>query len=384
MDTSPTPPANPEIQTKVEIASRPRFPWAIVFFVFLLAVVTTTLVTFVLPESYSSTARVKIEPDRSDIRGLPEREVMTGYDPHFMQTEFEVMQSELVLENVISALNLNVEWGRKYAGGAVLKTSETIALLKGHMDLRPVRNTSLIEIRVFGESPDEAARIANMIAEVYRQYRQEEHEKLIRGDIVALMLKYKESNEKIRKIRAEITELSGEKDGRDTNRLEEAKRQLDEHLGYAHILFTRIANEDTAASIPAPNLAQILDHAMPNLRPVRPNKPFNIALGIIVGGVSGFILATIVFLLHLLEFRRKTAGPRVPLPPQFRTVAHILIALVVGLIIGRYCATPLEYSSFIIVPLSLFLGGIASAYIELMRTQIVISPGAPPKIFSKY
>jgi uncharacterized protein involved in exopolysaccharide biosynthesis len=265
----------------------------------------------------------------------------------------------------------------------VLKTSETIALLKGHMDLRPVRNTSLIEIRVFSERPEEAARIANMIAEVYRQYRQEEHEKLIGSEIQVLKMKYQENNEKIRKIRAEITGLSGEKDGRDTNRLEEAKRQLDEHLGFAQILFTRIGIEDTAASIPAPNLAQIVDHAMSNLRPVRPNKPFNIALGIIVGGVSGFILATIVFLLHLLEFRRKTAGPRALLPPQFRTVAHILIALVVGLIIGRCCATPLEYSTFIIVPLSLFLGGIASAYIELMRTHVGINSGAP-RTFSKY
>src|SRR5437867_9449995 len=81
-----------------------------------------------------------------------------GYDPYFIQTEFEVIQSELILGKVITDLDLNKEWGRKYGNSDPLKTTETIALLKGRMDLRPVRNTSLIEILVYSEKPEEAAR----------------------------------------------------------------------------------------------------------------------------------------------------------------------------------------------------------------------------------
>ena len=54
-----------------------------------------------------------------------------SYDPYFIQTEFEVIQSEVILGKVIEDLDLNNEWGKKYANGEPLKTSETIALLKG-------------------------------------------------------------------------------------------------------------------------------------------------------------------------------------------------------------------------------------------------------------
>ena len=62
------------------------------------------------------------------------------YDPYFIQTEFEVIQSELILGKVIESLNLNVEWGKKFRGGVPLKTTETMEILKKRMELRPVRN----------------------------------------------------------------------------------------------------------------------------------------------------------------------------------------------------------------------------------------------------
>jgi uncharacterized protein involved in exopolysaccharide biosynthesis len=45
-----------------------------------------------------------------------------AYDPYFIQTEFEIIQDRVVLGKVIEALNLNVEWGKKYFGGETLKT----------------------------------------------------------------------------------------------------------------------------------------------------------------------------------------------------------------------------------------------------------------------
>src|SRR5215472_9564502 len=130
-----------------------RIRKTVILAVFLLVVITATLVTFILPESFSSTARIKVERDQSDISGLA--------DTYFIQTEFEVIQSEVILGQVIKDLDLNKVWGKKYANGETLKTTETMSLLKGRMDLRPVRNTSLIEIRVYSERPDEAALLAN-------------------------------------------------------------------------------------------------------------------------------------------------------------------------------------------------------------------------------
>src|SRR5260370_24591487 len=136
-----------------------RIRKTVILAVFLLVVITATLVTFILPESYSSSARIKIERDQSDIATLAGEQVMGSYDPYFIQTEFEVIQSEVVLGKVIESptLNLNVDWGKRYNGGQKFTTTETMTVLKRQTDLRPVRNTSLIEIRVFSEKPEEAA-----------------------------------------------------------------------------------------------------------------------------------------------------------------------------------------------------------------------------------
>src|SRR5947208_5663478 len=141
-----------------------RIRKTVILAVFLLVVITATLVTFILPEAFSSKARIKVERDQSDISGFTDARATMGYDPYFIQTEFEVIQSELILGKVITDLDLNKEWGKKYAGGETLKTSETMTLLKGRMDLRPVRNTSLIEIRFYSPDREEAATIANTIA----------------------------------------------------------------------------------------------------------------------------------------------------------------------------------------------------------------------------
>src|SRR5436309_12785888 len=112
-----------------------RIRKTVILAVFLLVVITATLVTFILPESYASSARIKIERDNPDIQGLAERPMGAGYDPYFIQTEFETIQSEKVLSKVVESQNLNKVWGEKFRGqGEVVKTPETVVMLKARMD----------------------------------------------------------------------------------------------------------------------------------------------------------------------------------------------------------------------------------------------------------
>src|ERR1700745_178423 len=79
-----------------------RIRKTVILAVFLLVVITATLVTYILPESFSSTARIKVERDTSDIPGMLDPNSGTrAYDPYFIQTEFEVLQSELILGKVV-------------------------------------------------------------------------------------------------------------------------------------------------------------------------------------------------------------------------------------------------------------------------------------------
>ena len=105
----------------------------VILAVFLLVAFTATLVTYILPESYASFARIKVERDASDIQGFTEGPgYRQPYDPYFIQTEFEVIQSEKILGSVIELLDLNTVWGRKYQNGQKLKTTETIPTFGGN------------------------------------------------------------------------------------------------------------------------------------------------------------------------------------------------------------------------------------------------------------
>ncbi len=151
-----------------------RIRKTVIISVFLLITITATVVTFILPASYSSTARIEINSDVSDISGIGggvQAYSGAGYDPYFIQTEFEIMQSEKVLGRVIDALDLNNKWGVKYNGGTPLKTEDTMQLLKQRMNLSPERNTKLIDITVYSEDKVDAARLANGIAQAYQDYR---------------------------------------------------------------------------------------------------------------------------------------------------------------------------------------------------------------------
>ncbi len=187
-----------------------RIRKTVILAVFLLVVITATLVTFILPEQYACKARIKVDRDVSDIQGLMQPTFSAGYDPYFIMTEFEVIQSELILSNVVQSLNLTVEWGKKYAAGEKLKLQEAMMLLRGRIDLRPVRNTSLIEISVYSENPQEAADIANTIAETYRDYRLGQRRQLSQGGIRVLQERFDEQEKKVQVAQKELDDLRKE------------------------------------------------------------------------------------------------------------------------------------------------------------------------------
>src|SRR5213083_2746040 len=90
-----------------------RIRKTVILAVFLLVALTTTLVTFILPESFSSTVRMKVEKDAPDIAGIGERNWSGGFDPYWVQTEFETIQSKMILNQVITNLSLHKKWGEK-------------------------------------------------------------------------------------------------------------------------------------------------------------------------------------------------------------------------------------------------------------------------------
>ena len=175
-----------------------RIRKTVILAVFLLVFVTATIVTFILPEQFAATSRIKVTKTSPDIAGVQTPENQGGYDPYFTQTEFEIMKSADVLDRVIDRLNLNTVWGHKYNGGdSVMKTADTEGILRGRLSLNPVRNTLLIDITVYSDKPQEAADLANAVADAYSEKRTEDFNKLQNRGVAALKEQYAEQEKKI-------------------------------------------------------------------------------------------------------------------------------------------------------------------------------------------
>jgi capsular polysaccharide biosynthesis protein len=130
----------------------------------LFAAMTVALITlcvivtlFVLPKVYMSTARVAMAVPQGT------------YDPYTVQTFFDKVTSERVLNAVIDELNLGAVLAKEKGLQAPLSAAETREELRHMLRLRQSRNTSLVEISVFTENSALSASIANKIAEVLRR-----------------------------------------------------------------------------------------------------------------------------------------------------------------------------------------------------------------------
>src|SRR5690606_36756874 len=121
----------------------------------------------------------------------------------FIQTEFEKIKSKKVLHPVIEELNLQNVWAKRW-GTETLKIDEAYKILSGQLSLRQSRNTSLIEIRAYSDVKEEAAAIANKIAEVYRETLSQYRNDLSQGGIKALDDEYQKHYGEVQALQAEV------------------------------------------------------------------------------------------------------------------------------------------------------------------------------------
>ncbi len=184
-----------------------RIRKAVIILVFLLVSVTTVFVTLSLKKVYSSKVRIEVHLDSTDIPSINQQSMTGVYDPYFIQTEFEVIRSQAVLDRVVNRLNLNDRWTHELSVPYQLKTSETRDMLRSMMDLSAVRNTSLIDITVYHSEPKEAAELAQTIAEEYKNYRKEQWDTNLSRGIEALQKEMDKMEEQVTNKQARVNEL---------------------------------------------------------------------------------------------------------------------------------------------------------------------------------
>ena len=133
-----------------------------------LVVLTNTVYTLMLPNIYESNGLIAVQ-------AMGAQGVCDAPCPHcslesssFLKTQVEMIQTKPILYEVIKRLNLQSEWGW---GGELLPRRVARKILQNSLSVHRYRDTSLIEISVKRDNPDEAALIANELAAVYRDSR---------------------------------------------------------------------------------------------------------------------------------------------------------------------------------------------------------------------
>lgn len=149
-----------------------RVRFGIILLAFLLVVITASVVTYFMPNQYQSSVTMEVQADSAPFRIFQgaDNEGFPAADPRFLTTQFEILQSKEILYPVIEKLELAEAW---YPGTPIPR-EQVYNQVRGMMALQEVRGTNIIEIRVTSRKPQEAAAIANAIADVYAQRRLEE------------------------------------------------------------------------------------------------------------------------------------------------------------------------------------------------------------------
>ena len=141
----------------------------IVLAVAILVVLTGTVYTLMLPNIYASTSRISVSEDAPEINPFaPQQSYYSSYNPYFLRTQFEILTSKPILYEVINRLSLRSEWGK---AGEKIPRDVAYKILRNSISVFQQRDTSLIVISAKRDNPNGAAKIANEIAEVYRDSR---------------------------------------------------------------------------------------------------------------------------------------------------------------------------------------------------------------------
>lgn len=184
-----------------------RLRKVIIIAVFLLVLITVTGVTFVLPEAFSSTARIKVEKDTPDIQLLGYAGGNQTYDPYFLQTEFEVLKSRKILDKVIDSLDLNNKFSKELKLDKPLDPQQSFDRLADLIEVKQYRNTSIIEISAINSDKSLAADIANSVAKVYEDYRNTTRTGRNERGLAVLKLKLEELNLQVKGKQTKVDEL---------------------------------------------------------------------------------------------------------------------------------------------------------------------------------
>ena len=187
---------------------RVRLP--LIILVFLLVVITAGIGTYLTPRQYMSSVTMQVKEDNKMHIFNGQTEDGGRFDPHFAETQFQIIQRKEILYPVIDAMKLMQKWD--------LHSRElTYDKLHSMMTVSSVRNTDLIQISVLDRDRQEASELANTIAVEYQKKRIDEQQSWVARSLVQLEDEVIKQRNKTEELRDAMTKIRLEANINDTD-----------------------------------------------------------------------------------------------------------------------------------------------------------------------
>jgi chain length determinant protein EpsF len=148
-----------------------RARWKVVLGVLATVVGTALAVSLLLPKTYTASTALVVDVKSADpIVGLL---IPAQFMPGYMATQVDIITSEQVAQRVVKMLRLDQvpdiqeQWRDATDGGRGTVAQRLAPLLQKKLDVKPSRESNLININFAGADPQFAAAVANAFAQAY-------------------------------------------------------------------------------------------------------------------------------------------------------------------------------------------------------------------------
>jgi len=147
-----------------------RARWKVALLAFALTVAVTVTVSLLLPKQYTASAAVVVDVKSPDqVTGLMLQGMMA---PGYMATQVDIINSDRVAQAVVTNLRMEsspaiqAQWQEATKGRGQLR-DWLATLLQKNLDVKPSRESNVININYTGTDPEFAAAVANAFAQAY-------------------------------------------------------------------------------------------------------------------------------------------------------------------------------------------------------------------------
>ncbi len=157
---------------------------------------------FFTPKIYQASVKVRM---LDWVRANSTNE-MHGED-YDIGVECQFARSDAIIDESIKNLGLNEIWGKRFNHGVPLKPEQSRILLKAKISIHPIPKSSLFQIQVTSNEPDEAAKIANDIARDYRDQHETKRQALKASRLEVFRQKWDEGDQKVQLAQAALDKM---------------------------------------------------------------------------------------------------------------------------------------------------------------------------------